>query len=183
MWCRWTTYSLLRSILQSEIMGNNFGAKFPTVRTKVESTLTFKNLTPMSKAVIKPCLTANNSALFLEAILTWQEKLTTHFPKWLLITPSLLQYRGYLMSHHLCLVMKKEKEGVATCHAIYLTHVDVLVFPEDMMWKNSKARFKVLWRRWLREFEGGEKILLFQASHNCQRPFAKIKCHGIEEGL
>ena len=78
---------------------------------------------------------------------------------------------------------EKGKRGVATCHAIYLTHVDVLVFPEDMMWKNSKARFKFLCRRWLREFEGGEKILLFQASHNCQRPSAKIKCHGIEEGL
>ena len=42
---------------------------------------------------------------------------------------------------------EKGKRGVANCDAIYLTHVDVLVFPEDMMWKNSKARFKVLWRR------------------------------------
>ena len=124
MWCRWTTYSLLRSILQSEIMGNNFGAKFPTVRTKVESTLTFKNLTPMSKAVIKPCLTANNSALFLEAILTWQEKLTTHFPKWSRITPPvLLQYQDFITSC-LSLVMQKEKRG--GCHSLYNYYVWLL---------------------------------------------------------
>ena len=51
------------------------------------------------------------------------------------------------------------------------------------MWKNSEKRFNVLWRRWLRESEGGAKILLFWASHNCQMPCAKIKSHGIEEGL
>ena len=51
------------------------------------------------------------------------------------------------------------------------------------MWKNSEKRFNVLWRRWLRESGGGAKILLFWASHNCQMPCAKIKSHGIEEGL
>ena len=53
-------------------MKNNFRAKFLEevrhVRTKVESTLTPKNLIPMSQAVIKPCLTVHNSALLLEAI-------------------------------------------------------------------------------------------------------------------
>ena len=38
MWCRWTTHSLLRSNLQSGIIGNNSEAKFPEevrhVRTK-----------------------------------------------------------------------------------------------------------------------------------------------------
>ena len=68
----------------------------------------------MFKAVFKPCLTAHNSALLLEAIPMRQEKLTTHYD----------------------------------------------VEKQDL-----------------------EKILLFQASHNCQRPSAKIKCHGIEEGL
>ena len=66
MRCRWTTHSLLRSILQLEIMENHSEAKFPEevrhVRTKVKLTLTFKNLIPMFQAVIKPCLTAPNSA-------------------------------------------------------------------------------------------------------------------------
>ena len=65
-------------------MGNNSGAQFLEevrhVRTKVESTLTFKNLIPMSRAVIKPCLIAHNSTFLLEAIPMWQEKPTTHFP-------------------------------------------------------------------------------------------------------
>ena len=66
------THSLSRSIIELEIMKNNFRAKFLEevrhVRTKVESTLTPKNLIPMSQAVIKPCLTVHNSALLLEAI-------------------------------------------------------------------------------------------------------------------
>jgi len=53
-------------------MGNNSGANFPAEvrheRTKVESTLAFKNLISMSQAVIKPCLTSHNSALLLKAI-------------------------------------------------------------------------------------------------------------------
>ena len=67
MQCRWTTHSLLRSILQLEIMEKNSEAKFPEeirhVRTKVELTLTFKNLIPMYQVVFKPCLTTHNSAL------------------------------------------------------------------------------------------------------------------------
>ena len=117
MWCRWTTYSLLRSILQLEVMKNNFGAKFLEevrhVRTKVESTLTLKNLIPMSQAVIKPCLTAHNSALLLEAIQMWQEKPTTYFLKWSRITPLILWYWVSLTSWHPFLVMQKEKGGIA----------------------------------------------------------------------
>ena len=44
-----------------------FLEKVRHVRTKIESTLTFKNLILMFQVVIKPCLKAYHSALLLEA--------------------------------------------------------------------------------------------------------------------
>ena len=49
------------------------------------------------------------------------------------------------------------------CHALYFAHVGVFTLSGCMMWKNSDARFNVLWRRWFRVSEGEQNILLFQA--------------------
>ena len=42
------------------------------------------------------------------------------------------------------------------CHALYFTHVGVFTLSGCMMWKNSDARFNVLWRRWFRVSEGAK---------------------------
>ena len=48
-------------------------------------------------------------------------------------------------------------------HTIYLTHVGVFTLSGCVMWKNSDARFNVLWRKWFSVLEGEQNILLFRA--------------------
>ena len=71
----------------------------------------------------------------------------TYHPFSQVITDNILSPAILGLPNELPSVFSDEKGKREGCHAINLTHVDVLVFPRDMMWKNSKARFKVLWRR------------------------------------
>ena len=82
-------------------MGNNSGAQFLEevrhVRTKVESTLTFKNLIPMSRAVIKPYLIAHksNPDVTRKTYHPFSQVITDNPPP-----PLFLRYWGSLQKHH-----------------------------------------------------------------------------------